>query len=200
MSLSDQLLAAMVLYGLPVLFIVNLATSFGIPIPGSFLLITAGAFAEQGQMSLFWVIFLSVLGSVTGDNLGYLLGRWGGRSLSIKITTWLHMQERMPRVETAAQKYGGPGIFFTRWLVAQLGAPLNLVIGMICFPYLRFLIWDTAGETVGVLIYVGLGAIFSENVQALINFLGNLGWAAVGLLVALFTGWMLLRYLRRKSI
>jgi membrane-associated protein len=198
-SLSDQLLSALVLYGLPVLFSVNFVSSVGIPIPGSFLLITAGAFSEQGQMNLFWVICLSVLGSVMGDNAGYWLGRWGGRSLALKIMGWLHIQQRLPRVEAMAQKYGGPGVFFTRWLVAQLGAPLNIVSGMICFPWLRFLAWDIAGEIVGVMIYVTLGVIFSENVQQLINFLGSLGYAAVGLIVALVTGWILLRSYPRKK-
>jgi membrane-associated protein len=197
-TLNDQLLAALALYGLPVLFTVNLVSCFGVPIPSSFLLITAGAFAEQGQMNLAGVIQLSLGGAVLGDNLGYLLGRWGGRSLALKISTWLRQQDRLPRVEAATQKYGSAGIFFTRWLLAQLGPPLNLVSGMICLPYLRFLVWDVAGELVGVLIYVVLGMLFSENVQALINFMGSLGWAAVGLLAALLTGWMLIRYWRRR--
>ncbi len=198
MSISDQLLAALALYGLPVLFSVNLATSLGIPIPGSFLLIAAGAFAEQGQMSLPWVIILAWLGAVLGDNAGYLLGRWGGRNLAMKISGWLRIQHRLPAVEAAAHKWGGASIFFSRWLFGFMGPPLNLVCGMICYPYPRFLAYDIAGELVGVLIYVAGGILFSENVQALISLLGNLGWAAAGLVIALFIGWLLLRYLRQK--
>ncbi len=199
MTLSDQLLAALALYGLPVLFSVNVFTSLGVPIPGSFLLIAAGAFAEQGQLSMPWVIFIATLGAVAGDNAGFLLGHWGGRGLAWRIAGWLRIQTRMPSIEAFAQKWGAAGIFFSRWLLGAIGPPLNLIFGMIAYPYLRFLVWDIAGELLGVVLYVAGGYLFSENIETLINLLGSLGWAAAGLVVALLIGWRLLRYFRKKA-
>ncbi len=199
MSLSDQLLAALSLYGLPVLFSANLLTSLDVPIPGSILLLTAGAFIEQGQMNLLWVILLSTLGAVLGDNIGYFIGHWGGRDLALKIAGWLRLQARMPGIEAFANKWGSAGIFFSRWLVGAISPPLNLVFGMIEFPYSRFLFWDIAGELVGVILYVAGGYFFSENIEALISVLGNLAWAAGGLIVALLIAWQLFRYFRKKS-
>ncbi len=42
------------------------------------------------------------------------------------------------------------------------------------------------------------GYLFSENVQALISLMGNLAYAAAGLLVAAVIGWVLIRYYRRR--
>jgi len=199
MSLTDQLLAAFSLYGLPVLFATSLVSAVGVPLPGSFVLIAAGAFSEQGQMSLWLVIGLGLIGAVLGDQLGYLLGRWGGRGLAIRLATWLHMRQRLDSIEASTEKWGGPGVFLSRWLIPQAGPPLNLVCGMISFPYLRFLVWDVAGELTWVLIYTVAGIVFSENVQSLLTLLGSLGWAAVGLLAAALFGWQLWRLWRKSS-
>ena len=55
MSISDQLLAAFVLNGLPVLFGVVLIGSVEIPLPCPILLIAAGSFVENGEMNMGWV-------------------------------------------------------------------------------------------------------------------------------------------------
>ncbi len=198
MTINDQLLSALALYGLPVLFSANLMTSLDIPIPGSFLLIAAGAFVEQGQMSLIWVILVSVIGAVLGDNIGYYLGRRGGRELAWRIAGWLHLRGRMPGFEAYVQKWGSAGVFFSRWLIGAIGPPLNLVCGMVGYPYARFLAWDIAGELTGVILYVVGGYLFSEKVQTLINLLGNLAWALAGLILAAIIAWRLWRYYGRK--
>ena len=44
--MTDQLLAALTLYGLPVLFVVVLVASIGVPFPLSLVLVAAGSFCE----------------------------------------------------------------------------------------------------------------------------------------------------------
>ncbi len=199
MTINDQLLAALALYGLPVLFSASLFTSLDIPLPGSFLLIAAGSFAHQGEMNLTWVIFVSTLGAVLGDIIGFLLGHWGGSRLAWRIAGWLHIQSRMPNIEAFAHKWGAAGIFFSRFLFGTIGPPLNLVFGMIGFPFRPFLLWDIAGNLLGVILYIAGGYLFSDKVQALINVIGNLSWAAIGLIASLFIAWQLLRYYRKKK-
>jgi hypothetical protein len=50
MTITDQVLAALLLYGLPVLFGVILICSIGVPFPISLMLVAAGSFVEQGEM------------------------------------------------------------------------------------------------------------------------------------------------------
>ncbi len=196
MTINDQLLAALSAYGLPVLFGVCMVSSFGIPLPGTFLLIAAGAFAQLGVMNLWEVVLLSALGAIIGDQVGYGVGRWGGRHLAGRVSRWLGSDRYLQRAEDTARKWGGPGIFFSRWLIIQLGPWINLASGFTAYYYPRFLAWDIAGEVVWVVLFVVVGEVFSGRVQALMEMLGNLTWAVVGLLAAVIFAYLLFRNLR----
>ncbi len=198
MSLNDQLLAALTAYGLPVLFGVCMISSFGVPLPGTFLLVAAGAFVELGDMNLWSVLALAVLGAILGDQAGYFVGRWGGRRLANRVGKWIGGEKRLERVEATARRWGGFGIFFSRWLVLQLGPWINLISGFTSFSYPRFLMWDIAGEAVWVVLFVIIGEEFSGRVQALMEMLGNLTWAVVGLVAAGIFGWLLFRNSRSR--
>ena len=82
MSITDQVLAALLVYGLPVLFGVILVCSVGIPFPISLMLVAAGSFVEQGEMKLWQVIAVASLAAILGDQIAYGLSRWGGRRLT----------------------------------------------------------------------------------------------------------------------
>lgn len=82
MSIDDQLLSALTLYGLPVLFVAVLVAASGMPLPATLLLITAGSFVHQGSLSLWHVLATALIAAVFGDQIGYGMGRWGGRASS----------------------------------------------------------------------------------------------------------------------
>src|SRR5437667_158290 len=192
MNLSEQLLAALSIYGLPLLFGVIMVSSIGIPFPISLLLVAAGSFVEQGDMKFWQVILLASAGAIAGDQIGYAIGRWGGRRFAYKASGWFKGGEfSLRRAESAARKWEGLGVFLSRWLVTPLGPWLNLTSGFTEYPWHRFLLWDALGEILWVLIYVGIGRIFSDRVQAMSEVLGNLAWVIIGLLGVMFFGWKL---------
>jgi membrane-associated protein len=195
MSPTDQALAWLSTYGLPVLFGVILIASAGVPFPITFMLIAAGSFVDLGEMNLWSVIGLSICGAVIGDQIGYGIGRWGsGRA--VRIASWISSEERWKQAEAAAHKWGGPGIFFSRWLITPLGPCFNFASGIAEYPWHQFLLWDIAGETVWVVLYVMLGKFFSDRVQAMKDMIGNLTWAFVALFGCIVFGWKLFGYLR----
>jgi len=195
-TINDQLLAALTAYGLPVLFGVCLISNLGIPLPGTFMLVAAGAFVQLGDMNLWGVMGVSILGATMADQIGYGVGRWGGRRLAARMTHWLGGEKRLVKVEATAQKWGGLGIFFSRWLVVQLGPWINLTSGFTTYSYPHFLMWDIAGEVVWVVIYVFIGEVFSGRVQELMDMLGNLTWGVVGLVIAVVLGYVLFKNFR----
>ena len=196
MSITDQLLEAVLLYGLPVLFGVILIASVGVPFPISLTLVAAGSFVKQGEMKLVPVIIAASIAAILGDQIGYGLSRWGGRSLVDRITRRFGGAAKIKRAEAVSKNWGGPGIFFSRWLVTALGPWLNFTSGMARYPWRRFIVWDAPGQVLWVVLYVTLGYIFSDRVQYIAEILGNLGWAILALLVAIILGWKLVRYFR----
>jgi membrane-associated protein len=196
MSITAYLFTALTAYGLPVLFGIALIASVGLPLPTSLLLIAAGAFAEQGDLNFTWAIALASGGAIIGDNIGYGIGRWGGRALVARVTSWFGGKSRLADADAAAQRWGGAAIFLSRWLLSPLGSWVNLTSGMTAYPWPCFLLWDALGEVLWVILYVTFGWMFSDRVQALSAMLGELTWAAVGGVAAFVLGWRLIKSFR----
>jgi membrane-associated protein len=187
--MREQILAALSQYGSPALFAVVAIAAVGVPLPITLLLIVTGSLISQGVMNFWWAIGLAGAGSVIGDQIGYGIGRWGGNELVDRFTRLLGGPERLEKAQSTARRWGGPGIFFSRWLVTPLGPWVNLASGLAGYPWMRFFVWDALGEFLGTLIYVGLGKAFSDRVLALDAMLSDLTWAIVALLVAVALGW-----------
>ncbi len=199
MSLTDQLLAAFLLYGMPALFGVTVFSSIGAPLPASLMLVAAGSFVEQGEMKLWQVIIVASIASVLGDLIGYGVARWVGRRLVKRISRKIGSEAKIKKTEALARRWGGPGIFFSRWLVTPLGPWLNVTSGIADYPWRHFVLWDVLGEVLWVVLYVMLGYIFSERVQSTAEVLGNLAWVIIGFIVAVILGWKIMQYLRSQN-
>ncbi len=196
MSVIDQLLAALVDYGVPLLFAVITISAVGVPFPASLTLVAAGSFAKQGEMNLWPVLMAGSMAAILGDQIGYGLSRWAGSHLVIRISRRFGGANKLKEAEALSKKWGGPGIFFSRWLVTQLGPWINFTSGIADYPWRRFILWDVLGEVLWVVLYVMLGYVFSDRVQYISEILGNLGWAIFALIISIILGWKLFRYFR----
>jgi membrane protein DedA with SNARE-associated domain len=196
LSLTDQLLAALLLYGLPLLFGVIMIASIGVPLPINLILVAGGSFVAQGEMKLWPVIIVASAAAVLGDQIGYGVSRWGGRRLVARIIRKIGFKTQFEKSEALAKRWGGPGIFFSRWLVTGLGPWLNVTSGIAEYPWRRFILWDVLGEALCAVLYVMVGYIFSDRVQAIEEILGNLAWVILGLVAAAILGWKIVRSLR----
>ena len=65
--------------GYPLLVVLVMSESSGIPVPGETALITASLLASKGDLDITAVIVLAAAAAIVGDNIGYLIGRKGGR-------------------------------------------------------------------------------------------------------------------------
>jgi membrane protein DedA with SNARE-associated domain len=195
-SLTDQLLAIISAYGLPALFAVIAIAAVGVPLPVTLALVAAGSFVELGEMRLWQVIIVGSSAAILGDQIGFVIGRWGGSRIETRLQRTKSGADKIARARTFAEKWGGTGIFLSRWLITPLGPWLNLTSGMTDYPWRRFFVWDALGETLWVVLYVLLGKFFSGSVQALVEVLGNLAWVLVGIVVAAILFWWIVRSLR----
>ncbi len=199
MSLSDQLFAMLSLYGLPVLIGVTLIGAIGIPLPVSLMLIAAGSFVQLGDMNWGLVVGLASAAAILGDNIGYGIGRWGGRRVARRLSQFLGGPGRLKQAEVSLRRWGGLIVFLTRWLLTPLGGAINITSGVTGYPWPRFLLFDITGELLWVVLYVILGEIFSDRVQALSDLVGDLAWVFVGLFAAIILGWNLLKRFRTPT-
>lgn len=196
MNLTDQLLAVVSTYGLPALFAVIAIAAVGVPLPVTLALVAAGSFVELGEMRLWQVIIVGSSAAVLGDQVGFLIGRWGGSRIETRLRKTKSGADKIARARAFAERWGGAGIFLSRWLVTPLGPWLNLTSGMTDYSWRRFFVWDVLGETLWVVLYVLLGKFFSGRVQALVDVLGSLAWVLVGIVLAAMLFWWIVRSLQ----
>jgi membrane-associated protein len=197
--LTDQIIGWLSLYGVVALFGILLAASIGAPLPVSLLLIAAGSFIDQGELKLWQVITAGSAGAIAGDQIGYALARWGGPSLLKRLTDRFGGADKVEQAENFARKWGGLGVFFSRWLITPLGPWVNLTSGISGYPWPRFLAWDVAGEILWVVLYVALGYFFSQSVQEVARLTGDLSWILLGTLAAGILGWVLVSLMRTEE-
>jgi len=167
----------------------------GLPIPTGLLVVAAGAFARQGMMPLALVAGLGLAATLLGDAASYLVGRFaGGRAQRLgsgrRAAAWQRAQEQF-------KQRGGLALYSTRVLLTALDVPTNLIAGGSRYTFRRFLAWDVAGRATWLLIYGGLGYLFSSQWQAVTALLSSYGlWLGVAAGVV-FLLVQLVRRLRR---
>lgn len=164
--------------------------------PASLLLLVAGSFVAQDEFRLWPVLTLAAAGAILGDNIGYVLGRWGGRRLRTRLNRFVGGQDRFAKTEAWLKRWEGAGIFFSRWLLTPLGPFVNIISGLSRYSWPRFAVYCVTGEALWVVLYVLLGISFSDRVLAVGGFFGDLTWVIVGLLVLAVLGWKLVHHLR----
>ena len=198
MSLTDYVLSALGIYGLPILFFALLVGSIGIPLPNSLLLLAAGSFVAQDHLKLAPVLGLAVAGAIVGDSVGYVVGRWGGRRINKRLRR-IGGQDRLDRADAWLKRWHGAGIFFSRFLPPPLGSFVNVISGLSRYSLPRFIVYCLAGQALKVVTHVMLGKTFNDRVLAISEFLGDLTWAIVGLVLLLVIGWKLFKHFRSPS-
>jgi membrane protein DedA with SNARE-associated domain len=198
--MNSQVLAALQRFGSPALFVIVAVAAIGLPLPVTLLLIVTGSLAAQGVMNFWWAIAIAAVGSVLGDQIGYAVGRWGGKALTARFSRIFGDAKRIQRLDAKAKSWGGAGVFFSRWLVAPLGPWINFASGLTGYSWVRFSVWDFLGESFGAALYIWLGLVFSDRVEQVGAFLGDLTWAILGVLAAAFLGWKLFAHRRKMEV
>jgi membrane protein DedA with SNARE-associated domain len=152
--------------------------------------------AGHGQFHIAAVIGVAAAGAIAGDNIGYLIGRTGGRRLLERPgPLQRHRRDVLRHGEPFFAKHGPEAVFLARWVVGVRLAAAWLA-GINRMDWLTFGFWNALGGigwalSVGVLAYV-LGPAAEHLVKAV---------GVVGVLVAamLAVAYFLWRRARARS-
>lgn len=169
-------------YGLVLLFVLVAMESAGIPLPGETALIAAAVLATQHHYSIVWVIVIAAVGAIVGDNIGYWVGRIGGRRL---LERWepiaRYSRRALPPAERFFNRHGGKTVFIGRF-VAVLRVTAAWLAGISHMTWWRFFLWNAAGGIVWATL-VGTLAYYAGKAAA--DAVSRYGLYALGVLVVL---------------
>lgn len=160
----------------------------GIPFPGETMLLLASFYAAiSHQLQIPLVIICAAMGAIIGDNIGYFVGRTGGRALVERYGKYVFIKpEHLVRAETYFAKHGNKTVFFGRF-IAILRAWAAFLAGVNHMHWRTFLIYNAAGGILWATIYGTLGYIagrfFHDNFAQVERLAATLGWLGTGLIV-----------------
>jgi membrane protein DedA with SNARE-associated domain len=172
------------------------AESSGVPVPGETALIATGVLASDGQVHIEIVVALAALAAILGDNLGYVIGRTGGRRLLERPGMFEHHRHRiLAEGQPFFDRHGAKAVFLGRW-VAGLRIAAAWLAGINRMPWPRFVFWNGLGGiawavSVGLLAYY-LGPPAEKIFQAI-------GIGGVALAAAVLLAVVLWRRMRRED-
>jgi membrane protein DedA with SNARE-associated domain len=173
-------------------YIVLLAWVFaeqaGVPVPSLPLLLAAGALAGSHQLNFFASLFIVAIAAVSADSLWYELGRRRGiRILQFLCKISIEPDSCVRRTEGIFSKEGARSLIFAKFLpgLSTVAPPLA---GIFHMRARRFLLFDSLGSLLWGGTFLGLGYVFSGQIERIAERAASLGgWLVVILLGALAT-------------
>jgi membrane protein DedA with SNARE-associated domain len=104
-------------YGYAVVFGGVFLENAGLPVPGETALLAGAALAHNGTLRLPVVIVTAIAGATLGDNLGFLIGRRGGRRLVERYGARIGFTpERLRQFDDFFNRHGGRTVFIARFI------------------------------------------------------------------------------------
>ncbi|MEU8266128.1 DedA family protein [Sphaerisporangium sp. NPDC049002] len=152
-------------YGYLVVGALVFLEDFGIPVPGETILIAASVYAGAGRLNVVGVAVVALVAAVVGDNLGYLIGRSGGRALIHRYGRYVFLPERrFQAAEAFFRRHGAPIITVARFIdgFRQFN---GIVAGTTGVEWRRFLTFNVLGAFLWVGLWTTLGYLAGTNIN-----------------------------------
>ena len=189
-------------YGYWAIALLLLLENIGVPVvPGEFALIAGAIFAGTGRAGLNVAIVgvIAVICCFAGAEIGYAIGRFGGRAVVLRYGRYAFVREHhLDRAEAAVAKFGGVLVVIARFIVG-LREFNGIIAGVTGMHVRRFLIYNGLGAVVWVAVWVSAGYLAGDHINAIYRDATRYSGyvlAAVVILLAAYLSWRV--WVRRR--
>ena len=185
-------------HGYTLLFVWVFGEQIGLPIPASPILLAAGALAGTQRMYFSVVLAVCLVASLASDLVWYEIGKRKGASvLRLLCRISLEPDSCVRRTETLYEKYGEKSLLFAKF-VPGLNTAAPPVAGMFQMPRGRFLLFDSAGAFLWAGSFIGIGWLFSNQIEDVALYFRRLGFWLVLLLGMALAAYIVQKYQDRR--
>ncbi|NMO90243.1 DedA family protein [Actinomycetospora sp. TBRC 11914] len=186
-------------YGYLALAVLLFLEDFGVPAPGETVLIAAAVYAGAGRLSLPVVVIVGVLAAIAGDNVGFAIGRFGGRRLVARYGRYVGLTAaRVEAAEHFFARHGGKVIVVARF-VEGLRQANGIIAGLSGMRWSRFLGFNTLGAVLWVGLWTALGDLAGSHIDAIYTTVRRYEPWFLGALAALALAAIFRRVYRRRG-
>jgi membrane protein DedA with SNARE-associated domain len=174
------------------------ALFFGFVIPGETAAVLAGVQAYRGQAHLSVAMILVVLAAISGDSVGFEVGKkFGPRIMRTRMLR--NHQQRLEQARVFLARRGGLAVFFGRF-VAFFRATIPALAGISHMPYKKFLFFNAMGGLVWGVTFTTLGFKAGESYHKVEHQAGRgAAIAAAAVVVGLLLAWKIRSHRSEKD-
>ena len=182
--------------GYPAAALGILIESAGIPFPGELTLIAVAAYAGTGHLNIVAVIALGAIGAIVGGDVGYLIGKRGGRPFIEKLLSIFRLEVgHLAQAEMFFAHHGDKTIVVARFVVG-LRTWGSVFAGVAHMPFWRFQVYSVIGAIPWAILWGVVGFLLGNNWPLLMTVVKAVGFG--GLAVVIVVGLTAL-ILRRRA-
>jgi membrane protein DedA with SNARE-associated domain len=170
----------------------------GLPVPSLPLLLAAGALAGTHHLNFFAALFLCVFAAVAADSIWYALGRIKGiKVLQLLCKISLEPDSCVRRTEGVFSKQGARSLLVAKFLpgLSTVAPPLA---GIFHMRLRRFLLFDGGGSFLWAGTFLGLGYVFSGQIERIAEHALNLGGGLLVLLIGALVAYISYKFIARQ--
>jgi membrane protein DedA with SNARE-associated domain len=172
---------------------------FGIPVPGETILIAASVYAGAGRLNVVAVGVIGFAAALTGDNIGFAIGHYGGRALVLRWGRYVRLtEERLDKGEAFFERHGGWIVVVARF-IEGLRQANGIIAGMAGMGWWRFLLFNALGAALWVGTWVSVGYLAGSHIDSIYHYITSYSSYALIALAVLLAGYIVWRILRRRG-
>ena len=174
-----------------------------IPMPSEIIVPPAAYLASQGEMNIWLIILVGVIGSVIGAIFNYVLAYYLGRPLVYKLAG--HKAAKFflisPDSVARAEKYfldNSVSATFLGRLVPVIRQLISLPAGFSKMPFWTFVFYTTLGSTLWVCVLAALGYFIGSNHDLLLRYYREISWGLLAFGI-FWLGWKIFKTINKKN-
>lgn len=142
-----------------------IAVFLGTLFEGETILLLGGLAAQFGYLELPWVIAVAFVGSLSGDQFWFFVGRRHGNVLLARFPTW---QQRVEKVHTVLRRYETPVLLGFRFFYGFRNLT-PFVVGMGRISTGKFVLLNAIGAVIWSATIACAGYIFGQAVELVLG-------------------------------
>lgn len=154
----------------------------GFILPGETAVVVGGFLAYEGKVPLAAVFAAAIVGAISGDSVGYEIGRKWGDALLSKAPKRLVKPVHVVQGKQMINRLGGRAVFAGRW-TAVLRALVPSLCGTAKMHYRTFLLWNALGGITWATAFILIGYLAGTAWQRVEGYANSAGYVLFGVII-----------------
>jgi membrane protein DedA with SNARE-associated domain len=174
------------------------ADQVGVPVPSIPMLVAAGALARTHRLNIGVALGLALFACFLADGLWYQLGRHQGmKVLKLLCRISLEPDSCVRTAENTFARHGARSLLVAKFVpgLSTVAPPLAGVFRMRLAP---FLLYDGLGSFLWAVPFLGLGYLFSDQLERAADYGQQMGSWLIVLLAGALAAYLTWKYIQRR--